>query len=171
MSLSRVRLRQHDPSWTGWFRRESRRLESGLGSLASRVEHIGSTAVPGLIAKPIIDIGVVVADERSLGACVEPLEDLGYVHRGQHGDDPLRRYFVLEEHEKRIAQLHMWAEASPAWREALALRDLLRTRPELRSAYAREKGRAARAAGWRKNDYSVEKGPFITALLKAEGIR
>jgi GrpB-like predicted nucleotidyltransferase (UPF0157 family) len=139
-----------------------------LNGIALRIDHIGSTAIPGLIAKPIIDIAIVTQSIEDAERCGPPLEPLGYRYRGQHGDDPLRRYLVLDQGSKRIAQVHVWVAESPAWRAALGFRDLLRTRPDLRSAYAREKLRAAQAVGWDKARYSIEKGAFIEGVLSAE---
>lgn len=163
---SQMRLVPHDPSWAEWFATESTRLRQALGSLALRIEHVGSTAVPDLLAKPIIDICVVVASAADFESCVEPLAQVGYAYRGQHGEDELRRYFVLERGERRIAQLHLYTLDAPAWQAQVRFRDLLRDREELRGAYAREKMRVAEAVGWDKGEYSVQKGPFIEEVLK-----
>jgi GrpB-like predicted nucleotidyltransferase (UPF0157 family) len=170
MLRSEMRLLPHDPGWRAWFERESSRITSVLGALALRVEHVGSTAVPDLIAKPIIDIGVIVARPGDFERCIEPLVGLGYEYRGQHGDDPLRRYFVLDQNGRRLAQLHVWADESPSWREAVAFRDLLRSRADVRTAYAHEKERVARAVGWDKSEYSIRKGTFIRGVIEAEGL-
>jgi GrpB-like predicted nucleotidyltransferase (UPF0157 family) len=170
MFRSQMRLLPHDPSWRAWFEREARRITSALGALALRVEHVGSTAVPDLIAKPIVDIAVIVARAEDFEACIEPLVGLGYEYQGQNGDDPLRRYFVLEQKGRRMAQVHVCARESRTWREALAFRDLLRSRADVRAAYAREKTRVAEAVGWDKSEYSIQKGPFIRAVIAAEGL-
>lgn len=143
-------------------------MGAALSALALQIDHIGSTAVPGLIAKPIIDISVVTRSIDDAESCRPLLEGIGYRYRGQHGDDPLRRYFVRDQGSKRIAQVHVWAAESPSWRAALRFRDLLRNRPDLRAAYAKEKRRAAESVGWDKAKYSIEKGPFIEAILAAD---
>lgn len=164
-SPARLELLDDHAEWGRLYARESARVAAALAPLRPRIEHIGSTAVPGLLAKPVVDLCVVVPTGDELDRAVAPLEGLGYRHRGPHGDDPLRRYFVLDEGDRRVAQLHLWPEAAPAWREALDFRDLLREDDELREAYAREKRRAAEAVGWDKRAYSLEKGPFIEAVL------
>lgn len=169
MLRSGMRLVPHDPSWAEWFAAEAARLRAALGSLALRIEHVGSTAVPDLLAKPVIDICVVVATPAAFTSAVDPLARLGYRHRGQHGDDPLRSYFVLDREERRVAQLHMYAEEAPAWQVQVRFRDLLCAHADLRRAYEREKLRVAEAVGWDKSAYAVRKGPFIEALLEAEG--
>ena len=168
MDRSRLHLVPHDASWSAWYLSESARIGAALGDLALRIDHIGSTAVPGLIAKPIIDIAIVTQDIDGAERCGPRLEPLGYRYRGQHGDDPLRRYLVLDQGIRRIAQVHVWAAESPAWRATLGFRDLLRTRPDVRSDYAREKLRAAQAVGWDKAKYSIEKGSFIEGVLTQE---
>ena len=165
MVRSRLELAHDHDVWRRFYERESARVAAALSPLMPRIEPIGSTAVSGLPAKPIVDLCVVVPTEADFDRAIEPLERLGYTHRGQHGDDPLRRYFVLEDGDRRLAQLHLWAETASAWREAVALRDLLRERAEVREAYAREKLRAAEAVGWDKRAYSLEKGPFIERVL------
>lgn len=171
MVRSRMVLVPHDPAWIEWYEAESVRLRRVLDDIGLEFEHIGSTAVPGLIAKPVIDLAVVVASTDDFDRCVAPLESLGYRYRGQHGDDALRRYFVLEQEGMRVAQLHVWAAHSPSWREALAFRDLLRSRADLRAAYAGEKLRVAEAVRWDKSRYSVRKGTFIEGVLGSAGLR
>ena len=168
MFRSRVELLPHDPSWRDWFAQEAERITSVLGDVVLRIEHVGSTAVPELLAKPIIDIAIIVANPDDFERCVQPLIGLGYIYRGQNGDDSLRRYFVLEMDDRRVAQLHLWAGESPSWRQAVAFRDLLRTRADIRSAYTREKLHVAEAVGWSKGEYSVRKGPFIKAIIETE---
>lgn len=99
-----MRLACHDPSWTDGFRAESQRARGVLAGDLLGVEHIGSTAVPDLIAKPILDIGIRVGGVADFEACVAPMESLGYTYRGRNGEDPLRRYFVLEAEGVRFVQ-------------------------------------------------------------------
>lgn len=155
MSRQRLELTRNHDVWAGFFGQEAKRVADALALLSPRIEHIGSTAVPGLLAKPIIDLAVVVARESHLAQSIGLLEGLGYRHRGQHGDDELRRYFVLEQDGLRMAQLHLWANSSPGWREAILFRDLLREREDLRDAYGREKVRVAKDVGWDKKAYAM----------------
>ena len=168
MSAGRARgleLRPHDPAWGALFAREAARLAAALGARALHIEHVGSTAVPGLLAKPVVDVAVAVASPADAAACVAPLEALGWAHRGQHGDDPRRRYAVLERDGRRVAQLHLWMLPARGWDEHLRFRDALRADPALAAAYAAEKRRVADAVGWDKRAYSEAKGPFIRAAL------
>ena len=121
--------------------------------------------MPGLLAKPVIDVAAAVASDTDAAACVAPLEALGWRHRGLHGDDPRRRYLVLEQDGRRVAQLHLWILPAAGWDEHLRFRDALRADPALAAAYAGEKRRVADLVAWDKRAYSEAKGPFIRAVL------
>lgn len=166
-----MRLEEIDNSWAVIFAREADRIRSGLGSLVVQVEHVGSTAVPGILGKPILDIGMLVRGVDDFEAISPLLQDLGYRDRGQNGPDVLRRYFSLDKAGERVVQLHVWTTDAPAWDETMAFRDLLRCRADLRKAYGEEKLRAAKATGWMKNAYSLEKAAFVERVLEIEGIR
>jgi GrpB-like predicted nucleotidyltransferase (UPF0157 family) len=158
-------LVDHDPAWPERFAAESARMRHALGALPLAIEHIGSTAVPGLVAKPVLDVAIAVASEPHADACVAPLSTLGYEYRGPHGDDPRRRYYVRDVEGRRAVQVHLYILPSAAWEEKLAFRDALRADPALAAAYAAEKRRVAEAVGWDKAAYSEAKGPFIRDAL------
>ena len=162
-----LRLVAYDPAWPGRFAAEAARLRAALGGTASAVEHVGSTAVPGLAGKPVLDVAVAVASETDADACVAPLGGLGYEYRGPYGPDPRRRYYVRNAAGARVAQLHLYVLPAAAWDELLAFRDALRADPALAAAYAAEKYRAAEAVGWDKAAYSLAKGPFVERALAA----
>ena len=154
------------PDFRMFFEHEAGRIRKALETLNPMIEHIGSTAVPGCQAvKPIVDIGVLIASSSDFPACVNPLEALGYQHRGPNGPDPLRRYYTLSHGGRRFVHLHVWAVPAKAWHDALQFRDLLRSDVALRDAYADEKRRVAEEVEWDKKAYSLAKGPFIEAVL------
>ena len=162
-----LRLGAYDPAWPIRFGEEAARLRDTVGPFALAIEHVGSTAVPGLPGKPVLDLGIAVASEADADACIGPIEALGYTYRGACGDDPRRRYYVRDEAGKRLAQLHLYILPARAWDEKLAFRDALRADPELARDYAAVKWRAAEAVGWDKAAYSVAKGPFVERILAA----
>ena len=164
--MSTLRLVPYDPAWPEWFARETARLKAALSPWVVAVEHVGSTSVPGLVAKPVIDIAAAVESEPDADACVAPATALGYAFRGLHGDDPRRRYYVLDDDGRRIAHLHLYILPARAWAELLAFRDALRAQPQLADAYTREKYRVAEAVEWNKAAYSIAKGPFIQSALE-----
>jgi GrpB-like predicted nucleotidyltransferase (UPF0157 family) len=159
-------LAEYDPAWPAAFEAEAARLRAAVGAHVIAIEHVGSTSVPGLLAKPVIDVAVAVASERAADACVAPMRAMGYEYRGPHGDDPARRYYALDRDGRRAVQVHLWIVPAEGWARHLRFRDLLRGSPALAAAYAREKRRVAEAVGWDKRAYAEAKGPFIQALLR-----
>ena len=155
----------YDPSWPAAFTRLRDRLATALGSLALRIEHVGSTAVPGLAAKPIIDLDIVVATPGDLPAVIERLRPLGYAHEGDLGV-PGRDAFAAPPGSPPH-HLYVCPVGSPALARHLALRDLLRADPEAAAAHADLKRvlatrfRADRAA------YTDAKTAFIDSPLAA----
>jgi GrpB-like predicted nucleotidyltransferase (UPF0157 family) len=160
-----LRLAPYDPAWPRRFAAEAARIRAALGELAAAVEHVGSTAVPGLAGKPVLDVGIAVESEAAADACIAPLAALGYAYRGPYGDDPRRRYYVRDADGVRVAHLHLYVLPAPAWDEKLAFRDALRGDPVLAAAYEAEKWRMAAEVGWDKSAYSVAKGPFVERVL------
>lgn len=165
MSSKPLVLVPYDPAWPSVFQREAERITAAVGAQVLHVEHVGSTAVPHLLAKPVIDIGVAVSSDAAADACIAPLTALGYEYRGMHGDDPARRYYVLNRDGRRVTQIHVYILPAQGWDETLRFRDALRADPQLRSAYAAEKQRVAESVAWNKMAYSVAKGPFIRGVL------
>jgi GrpB-like predicted nucleotidyltransferase (UPF0157 family) len=125
----------YDAAWPGMFAHEHGRLAAALGEVAVRIDHIGSTAVPGLAAKPWIDIQVEVRRMRPPDAYRDPLLALGYVH---HPDDDDHEFF-----DRRPYHVHVCAAGGDWARRHLAFRDLLRRDAAARTAYQEEKLRLA----------------------------
>ena len=171
----RLELIEPDTAWPTRFAVEAERLRAAIAPHGLAIEHVGSTAVPDLLGKPVLDIAIAVGDEPAADACVAPLRALGYEYRGPHGDDPRRRYYVRADAAgRRVGQLHLYVLPAPAYADLLAFRDALRADPALAAAYAAEKQRVAAAVAWDKGAYSVAKGPFIErvlASLRAAGAR
>ena len=155
----------YDPDWPGRFEAEAVRLRSALDEAVSAIEHVGSTAIPGVPGKPVLDIAVAVTSESAADECIRPLTELGYEYRGPYGDDPRRRYYVRDENGVRVAQIHLYVLPAAAWDEKLAFRDALRVDRALASAYATEKYRVANEVAWDKAEYAVAKGPFVERVL------
>jgi GrpB-like predicted nucleotidyltransferase (UPF0157 family) len=125
----------YDAAWPGMFADERDRLAAALGEVAVRIDHFGSTAVPGLAAKPWIDIQVGVRRMRPADAYRDPLLALGYVH---HPDDDDHEFF-----DRQPYHVHVCGVGGDWARRHLAFRDLLRRDPAARSAYQEEKLRLA----------------------------
>ncbi|MEO7996810.1 MAG: GrpB family protein [Gemmatimonadaceae bacterium] len=161
-----LQLLPYDSRWPAKFAAESTRIAQALGTDVLAIEHVGSTAVPGLPGKPVLDMALAVENIARADACITRLQLLDYEYRGLNGDDPQRRYYVRAIAGQRIAQLHLYIMPALAWDELLAFRDALRRDPDLAAASATEKRRAADAVQWDKSAYSIEKGHFVQAALQ-----
>jgi GrpB-like predicted nucleotidyltransferase (UPF0157 family) len=157
-----VQLCPYTTEWQRLFDEERTRLQSCVGRFVLDIQHIGSTAIPGIVAKPILDISVAVANFEEAQVCIEPIERLGYIYRGEYGI-PRRHYFVRGE--PRTHHLHMVEIASAGWKENLFFRDYLREHPEAAADYARTKIRLAKYLRSERQDYQSEKGMFIQQIL------
>jgi GrpB-like predicted nucleotidyltransferase (UPF0157 family) len=137
-----VELLPHDPQWAAAARRESERLIDALGEALVTVHHVGSTAIPGIRAKPILDLIPVFANPPSLDATQPLLESLGYAGWGEYGL-PGRRYYTLDDPAtgRRTVQLHAYLMGSPEIARHLAFRDFLRAHSDVAQAYDIEKAR------------------------------
>lgn len=162
---STLRLAPYDPEWPQRFAAEAARLRAVLGGVISAIEHVGSTAVPGLAGKPVLDVAIAVESEADADRCIAPLEGLGYEYRGLHGEDLRRRYYVRDLNGVRLVQIHLYILPAAAWETKLAFRDALRADPALAAAYADEKFRVAESVGWDKSAYALAKGPFVERVL------
>ncbi len=126
----------YDPAWSERFRREAAKIRAALGEAALAIEHIGSTAVPGLAAKPIVDILLVVEDSSNEISYVPALEGAGYVLRVRERDFHEHRMLRTTA---RDVHVHVFSEGSPEIDRYLLLRDHLRRDEEDRELYARTK--------------------------------
>jgi GrpB-like predicted nucleotidyltransferase (UPF0157 family) len=147
------------PEWAERFEAERARIAAALGERASLIEHVGSTSVPGLDAKPIVDILVAVTDPTDPQVRVE-LERAGYVLRV---DEPDHRLFRTPE---RDVHVHLWVAGTGEVTRHLEFRDRLRESEDDRRAYAELKHRLAAEREWEDiNDYADAKGPLIAEIL------
>ncbi len=156
----------YDPQWPAMYEEEKAHIMAAIGGNIVAIEHVGSTSVPGLAAKPIIDIMVGVRRLDDALLCIEPLQPLGYEYRPQ--DQlvmPERRYFRKNSNGVRTHHLHMVEPTSNFWRDHILFRDYLRAHPASAAEYARVK--RALAAGHPQDTlaYTEAKTPFITSLL------
>ena len=147
-------IADYDPAWPERFAVERERIRAALGDRALRIEHIGSTSVPGLAAKPIVDILVEVASVDDVD-----LEPAGYVLRVREEGHRMFRTPELDVH------VHVWASGSPNIASDLAFRDRLRSSPEDRAAYEALKRELATRDWPDLNYYAEAKGPLIREIL------
>ena len=154
-----IRIADYDPAWPGRAAEEIRRIAGALGPV--RIEHIGSTAVPGLAAKPILDLMVSVG-ELDL-SYVEPLQRWGYAFT-PFADSPDRHFFGRPPERPRTHHVHVVVAGGFEERRHLAFRDHLRAHPEAAAAYAAEKRRAAALHPTDIFGYMAAKDAFVQRL-------
>ena len=160
---SSITLVEYDPVWPGNFAREAQRIKAALGGRAIEVEHVGSTSVPGLMAKPIIDILLVVSDSADEPSYVPSLEAAGYVLRIREPDWHQHRLFKGPDIN---INLHVFTQGSEEIRRTLLLRDWLRTNKADRELYARTK-RDLASKKWRYvQNYADAKSEVVKAILE-----
>jgi GrpB-like predicted nucleotidyltransferase (UPF0157 family) len=157
----------YDPSWPATFAAIRDRVGATLGPVAVAIEHVGSTSVPGLPAKPVIDIDVVVADRADIPVAIAALASIGYVHLGTLGV-PDREAFRRPPDSARH-NLYVCPADGEGLRNHLALRRHLRTHPAAVVAYGALKRRLA-AETDDIDVYVAGKTDLIVSLLRAEGI-
>jgi GrpB-like predicted nucleotidyltransferase (UPF0157 family) len=166
-----VHLAEHDQAWPGRFAEQQARVTGILGPwLAAPIEHIGSTSVPGLPAKPVIDMLAPVRSLADAREAVAPLTREGWLF---WPDDPCRDYrlwFLRPRPEARTHHLHLIEHDDPHARALIAFRDALRTEPGLRADYADLKDRLARQYRQNRNSYTNAKSEFVARVLRAAGV-
>lgn len=163
----------YDPQWPALYAEEKRRILTVIGDAVIAIEHIGSTAVPGLGAKPIIDIMAAVRRLPDAEQCVEPLRTIGFEYVPEYNDViPERRYFHKGPSGARTRHLHMVELTSDFWEKHLLFRDFLRTHPEEARRYCQLKKELATKLGSAREAYTEAKTSFIeSAMAKARDSR
>jgi GrpB-like predicted nucleotidyltransferase (UPF0157 family) len=150
----------YDPAWVGLYQEEEKKIEEKLGSFLVRIEHIGSTSIPGLSGKPIIDVFVVVDSKDSAEKCLSLLEDLNY----EYMDKPDQYYLRKSTGETIGFHIHMTTSDNKFWRERIAFRNYLLSHPETRKEYLDLKQSLIKRFGYDKNAYREGKNDFMTEI-------
>ncbi|MFC9607505.1 GrpB family protein [Streptomyces niveus] len=168
---SNIKLMEYTPEWATVFEEEAARISNGLGALPHRVEHTGSTSVPGLPAKPIIDILLIVPDSAEESAYVPALESIGYTLAIREPDwyehHVLRRPALAPSAES--ANLHVLSTGCPEINRMLLFRDWLRAHTGDRNLYTQTKRDLAQRTWTYMQHYADAKSEVIASILKRAG--
>jgi GrpB-like predicted nucleotidyltransferase (UPF0157 family) len=157
-----VRLAEPDPTWPAQYSREEERIRAALGPRALQVEHVGSTSVPGLAAKPVIDIVLTVRDSADEAAYVPDLEAAGYKLLVR--EPAWYEHRFLRDREPDV-QIHVFTVGSPEVERMLTFRDRLRTEPEDRDLYERTKRELAARRWDYVQDYADAKSTVVEEII------
>lgn len=182
----KITFEKYNPSWKKQFESIKNELEKNIGFLNLQIEHIGSTSVEGLSAKPVIDIMIGVQSEDDLDKIPPLMKGKDYVYYEKYNEEmPYRRFFIkltdqaqnlgfpeiihpgdvipdkMHDHKLRIAHIHTIPVSSEHWLRHIAFRDYLRTHAEVRDEYQRLKEHLSLQEWYDGNDYNDGKDPFI----------
>lgn len=160
---------EYDPAWADMAESELQRIRGALGTVVSRLDHVGSTAVPGLAAKPILDLQLSVAVIAARANYVEPLERLGYLFVPSP-ESPDFHFFALPQERPRTYHLHVCEAGSEHETRHLAVRDFLRTHPSEAERYAALKRRLAAKHPRDRLSYIEGKDEYVAALERRAGL-
>jgi GrpB-like predicted nucleotidyltransferase (UPF0157 family) len=159
-----VRIERYDPAWPLRYAEERAALERTIGGwVVGGIHHVGSTAVPGLDAKPTIDILVGVRDLDDARGCFAQVAELGYLHAAYRSDE--MHWFCKPNPSRRTHHLHLVPVTSPRFRDELAFRDYLRTHADVAASYATLKRRLATDFAHDREGYTASKTEFISRML------
>jgi GrpB-like predicted nucleotidyltransferase (UPF0157 family) len=158
-----VKLAPYTAEWKRLFEEEKARLQAAIGPYVLEIQHVGSTSIPGMMAKPILDIGVAVTSFEEARVCIQPIEQLGYEYRGEHGI-PRRHFFV--KGDPRTHHLHMNEIDGREWENQVLFRDYLIQHPGLAREYAALKVELAQRYPTDREAYLSGKEPFIERVLE-----
>jgi len=163
----KVTVFEYDKEWPKLFEQEQNLLLEALGKTAVCIEHIGSTSVPGLAARPVIDIMVGLRNFAEADSLVPKAVDLGYIYIREYEDViPDRRFFRKMQNRKDTHHIHMVETSGEFWERHLLFRDYLRENPKIAAEYALLKKKLARHQWKDTNDYAEAKTQFIKGVEK-----
>lgn len=167
MSDTPIELVEYDPGWPDRYEAEEKRLVAVLGRRIERVEHVGSTAVPGLPAEPVVDIAATVEDWDGVDECDTPLRSIRYERvPGTAAADEPRRYYEKRPADGQAFDLRLRPAGSPEFERRVRFRDHLRENSDAAARYERLKRHAAEDHPDDRQAYAAAKTEFVESVLE-----
>ena len=160
-----VALKKHQDEWAVAFEEEKENLKKLVGDIALNIQHTGSTSIPNLSAKPIIDILMAVHSLSEVSKIRAALEGAGYEYR-ENGSDDIQVLFAKGPEERRTHYLHITTLGSSEWKNSLAFRDYLRTHPEEMERYEALKQKLAAQYPDNRAMYTAGKKDYFEEVFK-----
>ena len=170
MRTEHVVVLPYDAQWAAEFEKIKAEIMAAVGDFVIGMEHVGSTAVPGLSAKPCIDIDAVIRDMRVFDAVARRLAAIGYIHEGDLGIEGREAFRYTDKPHLLTHHLYVCPQNSAELRRHLVFRDFLRTHPEAVRQYSLVKEEAARLYPNDIERYIAYKSPCIEALYRQCGL-
>jgi len=171
MRTKKVVVLPYDRTWKFAFEEIKREIEGAIGDLIIGIEHVGSTSVEGLSAKPIIDIDVIIKDYSILDAVVRKLEAIGYIHEGNLGIKDREAFKYSDKPHLQQHHLYVCPQQSEELHRHITFRDFLRSNPEGVKKYSAVKEKAAQLFPDNIEKYIEYKSPCIEELYKMCGLK
>ena len=162
-----VQVVDYDPEWPRIFHRLKDRIWPSVRDVAAAIEHVGSTSVPGMAAKPVIDVDIIIAARTGLPLLIERLGTLGYKHRGNLGIEDRDAFMTPEGQPSH--HLYVCVANSLALQNHIAVRDYLRAHPSAAEAYSALKQQLAERFPIERERYNGGKTEFILSILEQCG--
>jgi GrpB-like predicted nucleotidyltransferase (UPF0157 family) len=156
----------YDPDWPARYEALRTRIAPALGDLAAEIVHVGSTSVPGLAAKPVIDLNILLRSPADLPAVIGRLARLGYRHEGDFGIAGREAFATPPGYSAHDHHLYVCAPDWPGYTDQIAFRDHLRANPQTARAYARLKRSLAVQYRDNRGAYANAKAGFVAAVLR-----
>ena len=160
-----VKLSKYNPKWKTLFEEESALIFSAAENFIIDIQHIGSTAIPDVVAKPIIDILAAIDSLSNISKIIEPLKKIDYIHRGEQGI-PGRHLFVKGGEGFRTHHLHVVVKNHQEWTKHILFRDYLRANPKEADKYSRLKQVLLKKFEFEREKYTTGKSEFIEKIIK-----
>ena len=160
-----VKLLPYNPNWQVAFEREKKFLKKELDGLILEIQHIGSTAIPGIVAKPIIDMLIAVNSLSDVSKIRSKLEEVGYEYR-ENGSDDIQILFVKGPEGKRTYYLHITELGSLEWQNSIGFRDYLRKNTERAKQYSNLKMELASKYSEDRAKYTAGKAAFVHETIE-----
>ena len=170
MAAKHVVVQPYNDTWPQCFIDIRNEIQNALGDMALSIEHVGSTSVEGLSAKPIIDIDVVIQDRSDLPKVISALQKIGYSHEGDQGISGREAFKYEGKEHLRKHHLYVCALDTNELKRHIAFRDYLRSNPDAVAEYSRIKEEGAKLYPWDIDKYIEHKSPFIEGVYKRIGL-
>ena len=159
-----VELKPYNPKWKEIYREESELISTTIHEYLVDIQHIGSTAIPNIVAKPIIDIAVALDSLENIEKIIKPLKEIDYIYRGEQGI-PDRHLFVKGGEEFRTHHMHIMHKSHYEWKKHLFFRDYLLNHPEEVKKYSELKLQLEKKFKEDRASYTESKSEFIEIIL------